>query len=62
MNSNKIMNGKTIYGPSLRLRGITNYQINRRHAFLIYLIFKIKERRNIRNLDENKKILHIVKL
>ena len=42
MNSNKVINGKTLYGPSLMLRGITNSQINSRHAFLIYLTFKLK--------------------
>ena len=52
MNSNKVINGKTLYGPSLMLRGITNSQINSRHAFLIYLTFKLKTR--IRNLDEEK--------
>ena len=55
MNSNKTINGQTIYGPSLRLRGITSSQINTKHAFLIYLTFKIKSSRN-RNLQEEKKI------
>ena len=54
MNSNKVINGQTITGPSLRLRGITNSQINSRHAFLIYLTFKIKTNRYIRSLDEKK--------
>ena len=55
MNSNKTINGKTIYGPSLILRGITTSQINTRHAFLIYLTFKIKSLRN-RYLQDEKKI------
>ena len=55
MNSNKTINGRTIYGPSLILRGITSSQINTRHAFLIYLTFKIKTR-NYRNLNEEKRI------
>ena len=43
MNSQKEINGKTIKGPKLNLRGITNSQINTGHAFIIYLIFKIKQ-------------------
>ena len=54
MNSNKTINGQTIYGPSLRLRGITSSQINTKHAFLIYLTFKIKSSSN-RNLQEEEK-------
>ena len=54
LNSNKIINERIFYGPSLILRGITNSQINTRHAFLIYLTFKIKTR--IRNLEDEKKI------
>ena len=50
MNSQKKINGKTIRGPSLRLRGITCSQINSRHAFLVYLTFKIKH--SLRNLKE----------
>ena len=54
MNSVKEINGRNIYGPSLRLRGITNSQINSRHSFLIYLTFKIKQqKRYIRNLEED---------
>ena len=52
MNSEKTINNKVIYGPSLRMRGITSSQINTRHAFLIYLIFQIKHR--IRNLEEEQ--------
>lgn len=33
LNSNKTINGRTIFGPSLMLRGITSSQINSRHAF-----------------------------
>ena len=50
MNSQKEINGKIIRGPSLRLRGITCSQINSRHAFLVYLTFKIKH--SLRNLEE----------
>ena len=50
MNSEKMINNKYIYGPSLIMRGITSSQINTRHAFLIYLTFKIKHRH--RNLQE----------
>ena len=42
MNSEKMINNKYIYGPSMRMVGITSSQINTRHAFLIYLTFKIK--------------------
>ena len=35
-------NGQVYNGPSLSLRGMTSSQINSRHAFLIYLTFKIK--------------------
>ena len=55
LNSNKTINGQTIYGPSLILRGITSSQINTGHAFLIYLTFKIKSSRH-RHLQEEKKI------
>ena len=52
MNDEKVINGKTISGPSLILRGITSSQINSRHAFLIYLTFKIKY--SLRNLQAVK--------
>ena len=42
MNSEKMINNKYIYGPSMRMVGIASSQINTRHAFLIYLTFKIK--------------------
>ena len=54
LNSVKQINNKNIYGPSLRMRGLTNCQINTRHAFLIYLTFKIKV--STRNLAEEKRI------
>ena len=50
LNDHKVINGRTYDGPSLMLRGITASQINSRHAFLIYLTFKIKNR--LRNLQE----------
>jgi hypothetical protein len=56
MNQQRIISGKTVYGPSLRLVGLTNSQINTGHAFLIHMIFQIKYNRNIRNLEEEKKI------
>ena len=57
MNQQKTINGKTIYGPSLILRGLTNSQINTGHAFLVYLVFQLKNAdNNIRNLEEEKKI------
>jgi uncharacterized protein YneF (UPF0154 family) len=42
MNGVKEINNRNVNGPSLNLRGITSSQINSRHAFLIYLTFKIK--------------------
>ena len=53
LNSNKVINGRTYYGPSLNLRGIASSQINSRHAFLIYLTFKLRTR--TRNLEETEK-------
>ena len=53
MNSEKEVNGKTINGPKLNLRGITNSQINSGHAFIIYLIFKIKQPLRVRNLENS---------
>jgi hypothetical protein len=55
LNSNKTINGRTIFGPSLMLRGITSSQINSRHAFLVYLTFKINAGRRI--LEEEEKII-----
>ena len=54
MNGVKLINNRYIHGPSLMMRGITSSQINTRHAFLIYLTFKIKHR--IRNLEEDEEI------
>ena len=54
MNGHKIINGRIIKGPSLKLRGITTSQINSRHAFLVYLTFKLKN--SLRYLEENLKI------
>ena len=56
LNSQKEINGRTIHGPTLRLRGITNSQINSRHAFLIYLIFKLKQPIALRNLEDTGKL------
>ena len=42
MNGQKEINGQEIEGPSFKLRGITSSEINTRHAFLIYLSFKIR--------------------
>ena len=56
MNGETDRNGLIYNGPSLILRGITSSQINTKHAFLIYLTFKIKVS-NVRNLeDEENKI------
>ena len=53
MNSEKEIKGKIISGPKLHLKGITNSQINTGHAFIIYLIFKIKQPLNLRNLEDD---------
>ena len=60
MNGQKKINGQMISGPSLNLRGITSSQINTRHAFLVYLTFKIKY--GLRNLQEIPEILNITAL
>lgn len=52
MNGEKMVNNQYLQGPSLRMVGITSSQINTRHAFLIYLTFKIKTA--LRNLDTNE--------
>jgi len=57
MNSVKEINGKIIKGPKLHLRGITYSKINSGHAFLIYLIFKIKQ--PLRNLEDSKDTIRI---
>ena len=56
LNSEKEINGRNIHGPKLYLRGITNSQINRGHAFLIYLTFKLRQTRYLRNLEDTAKI------
>ena len=56
LNSVKKINNKEIYGPSLRLRGLTSYQINSYHAFLIYLDFKLKYSKTNRNLQQEREI------
>ena len=55
LNGQYQRNGQIFYGPSLMLRGITKNQINTRHAFLIYLTFKIKS--SLRNLENNDEII-----
>ena len=50
MNGETDRNGQIYNGPSLVLRGITSSQINTKHAFLIYLTFKIKTS-HLRTLD-----------
>jgi hypothetical protein len=57
MNSVKEINGKKIEGPSLHLKGITHSKINSGHAFLIYLIFKIKQ--PLRNLENSNDTIRI---
>ena len=59
MNSHKEINGKTITGPKFNLRGETNSEINSGHAFIIYLIFKLKQPLNIRNLEDEKDSIKI---
>ena len=56
-NSNEqIAKDGIIYnGPSLNLRGMTSSIIDKNHAFIIYLFFKIREKGS-RNLEENEKI------
>ena len=53
MNGETDRNGLIYNGPSLILRGITSSQINTKHAFLIYLTFKIKVS-NVRNLENEE--------
>ena len=56
MNGETDRNGLIYNGPSLVLRGITSSQINTKHAFLIYLTFKIRQPLIFRNLEETKVI------
>ena len=53
MNDKIYRNGVVIDAPSLRMRGYTSSQINKRHAFLIYLAFKITNNK-LRYLEEKK--------
>ena len=53
LNSKLIVNGQTIYGPSLMIRGISNDQINPGHAFLILLTFSVKYTRNLEEGEQN---------
>ena len=57
MNSVKEINGRTIKGPKLHLKGITHSKINSGHAFLIYLVFKIKQ--PLRNLGDSEDKIRI---
>ena len=50
MNSEKEINKRKIRGPKLHLRGLTHSRIYSGHAFLIFLIFKIKQ--PLRNLED----------
>ena len=52
INSEKEINGKIITRPKINLRGETNSRINKGHAFIIYLIFKLKQPLIIRNLQD----------
>ena len=56
LNKQRTINGRRVFGPSLMLRGMTTSQINTRHAFLIYMTFKVLYTRAYRNLEEEKKI------
>ena len=56
----KEINGQLYRGPSFKLRGITMNQISKRHAFLVYLIFKLKHL--LRNLQETKNISAICQI
>jgi len=58
MNGQYKKNYIIFYGPSLIIRGITCSRINTRHAFLIYLTFKVKSSL-LRNLDSNGKYKEI---
>ena len=54
LNGVKEINGRVIEGPSFTLRGITSNTINSRHAFLVYITFKIKH--GLRNLQDEIKM------
>ena len=55
LNGYNQKNGILYTGPYFRLRGITNSQINSKHAFLIYLSLKIKT--TLRNLENDEDII-----
>ena len=42
MNQRRIINGRQVYGPAIMMRGYTNSQINSGHAFLVYLVFELR--------------------
>ena len=42
MNQGNSLNGQELYGPALKLRGLTNSQINEGHAFSINLSIELK--------------------
>jgi hypothetical protein len=52
LNQYKKIGARTLFGPFLSLRGLTNSQINTGHAFLVLLSFNLHYRRN-RNLQGN---------
>ena len=57
MNAYKsFSNGRTLYGPMMRMRGITNSQINTGLAFIVYMTFKVMVTRNNRVLEEDEKV------
>ena len=55
LNGYNQKNGILYTGPYFRLKGITNSQINSKHAFLIYLSLKIKT--TLRNLENDEDII-----
>ena len=54
LNQKKTLNGRDIYGPTLKLIGLTRNEIPSGHSLLVYLVFNMKYSR--RNLEEEKKI------
>ena len=56
-NQQKQIGGRSLKGPFLSLRGLTNSQINTGHAFLVFLSFKLHYTKNSnRNLEEEKTV------
>ena len=53
MTGQKRINGRTIKGPTFKIRGITCSQIYKGYVFLFYLTFKLKNK--LRYLEENIK-------